>query len=230
MTRTISLPPYANGVPGFILEVVAAAAVFHCITATASFSIRTDDGTLIPCVAGKGFGNPDAKRFTRIGFYNTETVAVEVTYYAGLEAWSDPNGANNNIVTSESAPVLIFDELNPFYALSLLTIPNNTSVDILTAYRIGDRVYPRRSVHFTNITSGRNLQIITLYGAIPDYNNNILTFAVEGRCIDIIEGATQREYDLRLKDLYLRAWNKSGATITCPIWAALSTVPLPGYY
>lgn len=225
MTRTITIPALANGVAGFVVEVVAAACVFHCISVSSAgaFTVRVDEGPEVPISAGKGFGSPTAKKFSRIGFYNSGNVALNVTYYAGVDPWTDPNGSRSNIVSVSSADMILFTNapgLNPPYGVSSrLTIANNTFVDLLANYDIsgfGD-VHQRESFAVANTTTGRDLDVVTVTPITLNQYTNTLSSALDNTCVDLVRGDSDRVFGDKYRGEYFRLWNKSGVAINCAI-------------
>src|SRR6185295_14117135 len=72
------------------IPVVVTGEVFACISASAEFEVRPNNGDRRTARKGSTWGNPGARKFTSLVFFNTSASDIDVTFFAG-DADNRPN-------------------------------------------------------------------------------------------------------------------------------------------
>lgn len=95
MINTISIP--ASGVNTVS---VSPSNYFYCIASDAAFKVKTNLSDKIPMDTDKGFGNSNAKKWTKLTFYNSSEGSIDVTYWADTEPYeTSVRTVSNTVIT-----------------------------------------------------------------------------------------------------------------------------------
>lgn len=99
MELSITIPAKVGQRDGVFPVVVPASEVFACIAATAEFQVAPDTAEKRSARKGSAWGNPGAKTFSRLTFFNSSASDIDVTFFAG-NADNRPNTplADGNVV------------------------------------------------------------------------------------------------------------------------------------
>jgi len=89
MEHTITIPAKAGNRDG-VFPIVVSGEVFACIAASNEFEVKPDYGDRRSARKGSTWGNPGAREFKNLVFFNTTASDIDVRFFAG-KADNRPN-------------------------------------------------------------------------------------------------------------------------------------------